>query len=97
MFVFDAKIKAHPKTASPFGPGFRIRNDKVDKSGTLTLRYRSKLHHIFVGKAHRGTPVKMLIDDLDIRIITLDGTLLRHFTLDPTRDYQSMNSGRVQV
>jgi hypothetical protein len=30
----------------------------------------------------------VLIADLDIRIITDDGTLLRELTLDPNRDYQ---------
>ena len=31
----------------------------------------------------------MLIHDLDIRIVnTTTGELLRHLTLDPTRDYQ---------
>jgi hypothetical protein len=31
----------------------------------------------------------MLVNDLDIRVIdTTTGELLRHLTLDPTRDYQ---------
>lgn len=94
--VYDRKIKAHPKDNQGPGPDFRVRSDKVDKKGVVTLRYRSKLHHIHIGAVHRGTCIKLLIDDLDIRVITTDGELLRHFTLDPTRDYQPMNTGRVR-
>ena len=30
----------------------------------------------------------MLVHDLDVRVISLDGEMLRHLTLDPTKDYQ---------
>jgi len=30
----------------------------------------------------------LLVADLDIRILTEDGEILRQLTLDPTRDYQ---------
>jgi hypothetical protein len=47
------------------------------------------MHHISIGRAHAGTPVVLLINDLDIRVIdTTTGELLRHLTLDPTRGYQ---------
>jgi len=47
------------------------------------------MHHLSIGRAHAGTPVLMLIDDLDIRVIdTITGELLRHLTLDPNRGYQ---------
>ena len=46
---------------------FRIRHDKVDTAGTVTLRHDSKLHHIGIGRAHKGKPVKLLIADRDIR------------------------------
>ena len=54
----------------------------------MTLRYRSKLHHIGIGRAHAGARVLLLVNDLDVRVITEDGELLRHLTLDPTKDYQ---------
>jgi len=47
------------------------------------------MHHIGIGRTHAGRTVLMLIDDLDIRVIdTTTGEVLRHLTLDPTRDYQ---------
>ena len=54
----------------------------------VTLRHRTRLHHIGIGRAHVGRRVIMLIDGLDVRVISEDGEMLRHLTLDPTRDYQ---------
>ncbi|HEY3843734.1 MAG TPA: hypothetical protein VGL48_10835, partial [Acidimicrobiales bacterium] len=70
----------------------RVRRDRVDKTGCFTLRHRSKLHHIAVGRAHRGTRVLVLVADLDIRVIDENGATLRHLELDPSVDYQ----GRVR-
>ena len=71
---------------------FRVRHDRIDKTGSVTLRHNSRLHHIGIGRAHKHTPVTLLVADLDIRVIaTQTGELLRHLTLDPTRDYQPQN------
>ena len=48
---------------------FRVRHDKVDTAGTVTLRHDSKLHHIGIGRAHKGKPVKLLIADRDVRVL----------------------------
>ena len=69
--------------------GLDIRHDRVDKTGSVTLRHNSRLHHIGIGRAHKHTAVTLLVADLDIRVIaTQTGELLRHLTLNPTRDYQ---------
>jgi len=85
---------AHPK-AVPIPPTpatsqrhYRVRTDRVDTSGVVTLRHNSRLHHIGIGRAHAGKRVTLLAADIHIRIITDDGQLLRELTLDPTRDYQ---------
>ena len=68
---------------------FRVRKDRVDRDGKLTLRHNSRLHHIGIGHDRAGSRVLMLIRDLDIRIIAEDtGELIRELTLDPSRDYQ---------
>jgi hypothetical protein len=54
----------------------------------VTLRHRTRMHHIGVGHAHKGKRVIMLVDGLDVRVVSQDGELLRQLTLDPTRDYQ---------
>ena len=82
---------ARPK-ATAHGPKipahYRLRRDVIDQSGTVTLRYNSRLHHIGLGRLAAGTRIYVLTDDLDIRIIKRDGQLIRELTLDPTRDYQ---------
>jgi transposase InsO family protein len=83
-----------PKTG-PTGtnPDLRVRHDHVDKTGSVTLRYQSRLHHIGIGRPHAGTAITLLIVDRDIRIIaTKTGQLLQHLTLDPSRDYQPQNT-----
>jgi hypothetical protein len=65
-----------------------VRHDKVDIDGSVTLRYRSKLHHIGMGNALRGTRVIMLVAGRDIRVLSQDEKLLRQLTLDPSKDYQ---------
>src|SRR3954454_13769382 len=69
-------------------PHCRVRRDRVDKTGTVTLRYNSRLHHIGLGRLHAGTRVTLLIDDLHIRVIRHTGELLRELTLAPSRDFQ---------
>ena len=67
----------------------RVRADRVDADGKLTLRHNGKLHHIGIGRTHARTRVLMLVHDLHIRVINAaTGELLRELTLDPDRDYQ---------
>jgi transposase InsO family protein len=94
--VFDIKVKAHP-VVSRVQTHFRIRHDKVDKHGSITLRYNSKLHHIGMGARFQGQPIVLLVADADVRVITPDGELLRHLTLDPTRDYQPQSLGWIST
>lgn len=84
-----------PKTG-PGGNGagthHRLRHDRVDTSGAISLRRAGRMHHIGIGRSHAGAKVILLIDDLDIRVInSTTGELLRRLTLDPTRGYQPRN------
>lgn len=87
--AFQARPPAAPAGQRPTLPThYRVRNDRVDRAGLVTLRHNSRLHHIGLGRRHAGTRVLLLIADLDIHILTQDGEPLRHLTLDPTRNYQ---------
>ena len=83
---------ARPK-AGPIGHGvadghYRVRHDRIDAGGGITLRHDSKLHHIGLGRRHAGIRVLVLVRDLDVRVLNERGELIRELTLDPSRDYQ---------
>jgi transposase InsO family protein len=87
--AFDARPKATPRGETFVSPQhYRIRRDKIDPSGVITLRYDSRLYHIGLGRRHAGTRVLVLVADLDVRVMTEEGELLRELTLDASRDYQ---------
>jgi transposase InsO family protein len=87
--AYQARPKATPSAAPLRVPKHaRVRRDKIDKTGAVTLRHNSRLHHISIGRRHAGKHVQLLIQELRIRVITEDGELLRELTLDPNRDYQ---------
>ena len=89
LAVYKERDKASPSIEGQVvSPTTKVRRDRVDTNGTVTLRHRSKLHHIGVGRAHKNERVLMLVADLDVRILDTEGTVLRHLTLDPAKDYQ---------
>jgi transposase InsO family protein len=69
-------------------PHHRIRHDKVDIRGHVTLRYLGKLRHLNVGWAYQGQPIRLYIIDDHVDIITDDGELVGEILLNPDRDYQ---------
>lgn len=86
--VYKARPKATP-SAGTHDEHNRVRTDKIDLTGKVTLRHNGRLHHIGVGREHARTHVIMLIQDLQIRVVNAaTGELLRKLTLDPTRNYQ---------
>jgi transposase InsO family protein len=87
--AYSARIKARPVGNSP-AAHFRVRQDRVDATGKVSLRYRSRLYKIGLGRAHKGRAVKLLIADQNIRVIDLNGQLIRELTLDPSRNYQPL-------
>jgi transposase InsO family protein len=67
----------------------RVRHDKIDKAGSVTLRVAGRLRHIGVGRTYARTDVTLLVQDLHVRIINAaTGELLRDLIIDPRRDYQ---------
>ena len=94
--AFDALDKARPGDPVA-GTHFRVRTDKVDSCGKVTLRHDSKLFHIAIGRRWKGTKIRLYVADLDVRIVTFDGKLLRQLTLDTTRTYQPSGLPRYRV
>ena len=89
--AYAARIKAKPRR-NGHSPArhYRVRHDKADAAGTITLRYRSRLRHIALGRTHNGRRVVVLVADRDIRVLSTEGEILRQLLLDPSRKYQPL-------
>jgi hypothetical protein len=86
--AYHALPKALPATSRDHDAHTRVRHDRIDSSGVVTLRVAGRLHHVGVGRTHARTHVVMLVDDLHLRIVNAaTGELLRELTIDPSRDY----------
>ena len=88
--------------ALPAGPGvqghFRLRYDRLDSKGKMTLRRAGRMHHLGVGTAHARTRVLAIADDDRITVIELaTGEVLSTHQIDPDRRYwrnQNKEPGR---
>jgi transposase InsO family protein len=88
--AFAARTKATPRRPRLVVPAqHRVRRDRIDSGGKVTLRYRSKLLHLGVGRRYAHARVMLLVADRDVRVINDDGELLAQFTIDPTKTYQT--------
>jgi transposase InsO family protein len=90
LAAYQAIPKAIPQASTPAEPQARVRRDVIDNDGKLTLRHNGRLHHIGIGRTRARTPVLMLINGRDIRIIhATTGEMLRELQLNPAVDYQA--------
>jgi transposase InsO family protein len=96
--VYTTLPKAAPISGTRTGDTHdRVRHDKIDDSGVVTLRLNGRLHHIGIGRTHARTHVLLLVQDHHVRIIaTTTGELLRELTINPNRDYQPQQRRRRQ-
>jgi hypothetical protein len=86
--AYSARPKAVPgdRTADTHD---RVRTDRIDRTGLVTLRHSGRLHHIGTGRPHAGTRVLLLVQDLHIRVINAGtGELIRELVLNPGKTYQ---------
>jgi transposase InsO family protein len=87
--VYDTLPKALPGPSRDPDTHDRVRHDRIDDTGVVTLRVAGRLHHIGIGRTHARTHVILLVHDLHIRAVNAaTGELLSELTLDPERDYQ---------
>jgi transposase InsO family protein len=84
MEVYNRSDKATPKKEPDCSPDTRVRRDRIDKGGKLSLRYGSKLVHLGVGRRHAGKRVIKLINAPEVRVLDA-GTfeLLARFQINP--------------
>jgi len=58
LVAFNARLKAAPKTSAP-AIHYRVRKDRIDSAGRVTLRYMSRLRHVAVGRAYARQRVRL--------------------------------------
>ena len=87
--AFQARLKAGPALPVP-SVHYRVRRDRLDSDGRVTLRYLGRLRHIHVSYRCRRQPVVLLVAGANVRVVGEDGSILRELTLDPDRDYQTL-------
>ncbi len=81
----------------PKSEGINPGSDPDPLSSPNPRLHRTHLKALLPDRRHKGTPIRLYVADLDIRIVTLEGTLLRHLILDTTRTYQPSGLPRPRV
>ncbi|MHA7306937.1 IS481 family transposase [Arthrobacter sp. TMN-49] len=85
--VYTSLPKAAPVQRSELH--WRVRYDKIDSTGTVSLRYQGAMRHLAVGRAHKQKHVIVLIAGPEVMIAdTITGELLAEHTIDPSKSYQ---------
>jgi transposase InsO family protein len=85
--AYRATPKAIPAPGTP--PAFyRLRYDRIDKTGKISIRRGGRMHHIGIGRAHTGRRVLALADEHEITVIDLlTGEVLSTHQIQPERAY----------
>ena len=86
--AFSARPKDGPRGEPAALGHYRVRRHVIDESGTVSLRYNSRLYHVGLGRKLAGARVLVLVHKRSIRVVTEEGERVRELTLDPSRDYQ---------
>jgi transposase InsO family protein len=83
--------RATPKALPAGGqaPGhYRLRYDRLDTKGRMTLRRAGRMHHLGIGTAHARKRVLALADDHHVTVIDLaTGEVLSRHDIDPAKSY----------
>jgi len=86
-----AAYEATPKALSSrngAGAHYRVRYDRIDKTGAVSFRRGGRMHHLGVGRASAGKRVLALAEETKVTVIELaTGELLSTHEIDPGRSY----------
>lgn len=87
--AYTSKPKVEPIITDNNKSQWRVRVDKVDECGKVTLRWGNSLRHLGVGRAWKRTPIVMLVHANQATVIhQKTGEILGEYTLDPNKNYQ---------
>jgi transposase InsO family protein len=96
--AYRATPKAAP-ASNGHAPGhYRLRYDRLDPKGKMTLRRAGRMHHLHTGTAHAGTRVLAFADDHHVTVADLTtGEVLSTHLIEPDKTYwrnQNKEPGR---
>jgi len=81
-----ATPKARPKDAQ--FDAYRVRKDKTDDTGKVTLRRQGNLHKLGTGRANARTPVLLLVDETVVTVTHRHtGEVLSQHLIDSSKIY----------
>ncbi len=96
--AYRATPKAIPATNGHAQGHYRLRYDRLDTKGKMTLRRAGRMHHLGVGTAHARKRVLAFADDHQITVTDLTtGELLSMHLIEPNKTYwrnQNKEPGR---
>ena len=85
--AYNATIKATP-IKGILEEHYRVRYDRIDTTGKVTLRRAGVLHKLGVGRAHATARVVILVDETTVTITHREtGEILGEYQIEPTRKY----------
>ncbi len=86
--AYRATPKAAPATNGHAQGHYRLRYDRLDHNGRMTLRRAGRMHHLGIGAAHARKRVLAFADDTQITVADLTtGEVLSRHLIDPNRSY----------
>jgi transposase InsO family protein len=87
--AYTATPKAQPATTTGQDPGhYRLRYDRTDSHGKISLRRAGRMHHLGAGAANAHRRVLAIADQTTVTVIDLaTGEILSTHTIDPNRSY----------
>jgi transposase InsO family protein len=96
--AYRATPKAAPASNGHTPGHYRLRYDRLDHNGRMTIRRAGRMHHLGIGAAHARKRVLAFADDTQITVADLTtGEVLSLHLIDPNRSYwrnQNKEPGR---
>jgi transposase InsO family protein len=86
--AYRATPKAAPASNGHASGHYRLRYDRLDSKGKMSLRRAGRMHHLGVGTAHARTRVLAFADDHHVTVADLTtGEVLSTHKIDPDKTY----------
>jgi transposase InsO family protein len=67
---------------------YRLRYDRIDTDGHVSIRRAGRMHHLGIGRRHTGKRILAIADETTITVIHLDtGEILSEHHIEPAHGY----------